>query len=41
MLASLPAHFGPALEDVDVPLAALPCLRLDAGLIAREGIWVA
>jgi len=41
LLASLPAHFGPAIEDVDVPLAVLPCLRLDTLLTAREGIWVA
>jgi hypothetical protein len=28
-------------DDVDIPLAVLPCLHLDAVLTAREGIWVA
>ncbi|HYB78756.1 MAG TPA: hypothetical protein VEG66_03215 [Thermoplasmata archaeon] len=41
MLASLPSHFGPAIEDVDVPLAGLPCLRLDTLSTMHEGIWVA
>ncbi|HEY1198984.1 MAG TPA: hypothetical protein VGG32_09735 [Thermoplasmata archaeon] len=41
ILASLPAHFGPTSNDVDVPLAVLPCLALGTVLVAREGIWVA
>jgi hypothetical protein len=41
ILAALPAHFGPPIEDLDVPLAVLPCLRLEARLASREGIWVA
>lgn len=41
ILASLPACYGLTLEDVDIPLAVLPCLRLDALLPAHEGIWVA
>ncbi|MGA7476548.1 MAG: hypothetical protein WBW47_04935 [Thermoplasmata archaeon] len=41
ILASLPAHFGPTPNDVGLPLAVLPCLRLDTLPIAREGIWVA
>jgi len=41
ILASLPACYGPALEDVGVPLAVLPCLRVDATLGVPEGIWVA
>ncbi|HYA71179.1 MAG TPA: hypothetical protein VEH28_07430 [Thermoplasmata archaeon] len=41
ILASLPACYGPMADDIDVPLAALPCLRLESLLTAREGIWVA
>lgn len=41
ILASLPACFGPVADDVDIPLALLPCLRLDALVTAHEGIWVA
>ena len=28
-------------DDVDVPLAVLPCLRTESLLGAREGIWIA
>jgi hypothetical protein len=28
-------------DDVDIPLAVLPCLRLESMAIAHEGIWVA
>jgi len=41
ILAALPARFGPGYRDADVPLAVLPCLRLDTSLVAHEGIWVA
>ncbi|HYA54911.1 MAG TPA: hypothetical protein VEG42_04840 [Thermoplasmata archaeon] len=41
ILASLPAWFGSPGDDVDLPLAGLPCLRLESTLVAREGIWVA
>jgi hypothetical protein len=41
ILAALPAHFGLPINDLDVPLAVLPCLRLDTLSVAREGIWVA
>jgi len=41
ILAALPAHFGPPMEDVAIPLAILPCLRLDTPSVASEGIWVA
>jgi len=41
ILASLPACFGPMVDDIDIPLAVLPCLRADALSVAHEGIWVA
>lgn len=41
LLASLPARFGPGYNDADVPLAVLPCLRLESALVPHEGIWVA
>jgi hypothetical protein len=41
ILASLPAFLGPMVDEVDMPLAAIPCLRLEAGLAIHEGIWVA
>jgi len=41
ILASLPACYGLNGDDVDIPLAVLPCLRLESMLVAREGIWVA
>jgi hypothetical protein len=28
-------------DDIDMPLAVLPCLRLETMLTAREGIWIA
>ena len=41
ILASLPACCGPMEDDIDMPLAVLPCLRLETMLTAREGIWIA
>jgi len=41
ILASLLAYLGPTADDVDIPLAALPCLRLDALSAHHEGLWVA
>jgi len=41
ILASLPACYGSVTDDVGVPLAVLPCLRLESMMVAREGIWVA
>jgi len=40
ILASLPARIAPTLE-VDLPLAVLPCLRLDGRRVSQSGAWVA
>jgi len=41
ILASLPAYLGPTGDDIDIPLAVLPCLRSELMLTAHEGLWVA
>ena len=41
ILASLPACLGPTLDEVDIPLAGIPCLHLEGHFLAHEGIWLA